>query len=99
MTDEVLEVVKKVEEVNGVEDVREGMDEVVAEEYFVSRGCIRGKQRDEQGCVAEVEELTVDVAETVMAMGESTIEVGVAWVVSEVESTPKRRLRKFCRLT
>ena len=48
MTDEVLEVVKKVEEVNGVEDVREGMDEVVAEEYFVSRdafGANRGTNK------------------------------------------------------
>ena len=37
MTDEVLEVVKKVEEDDEAEDVREGMDEVVAEGYFVSR--------------------------------------------------------------
>lgn len=35
MTDEVLEVVKKVEEDDEAEDVREGMDEVVAEGYLL----------------------------------------------------------------
>jgi hypothetical protein len=48
MTDEVLEVVKKVEEDDEAEDVREGMDEVVAEGYFVSReafGANRGTNK------------------------------------------------------
>jgi hypothetical protein len=65
---------------------------------------IRGKQRNIQGRATEdvtevkIKELSVDVTETVVAIGESTIEVTVGWT-ELVESMPKRSLRKFCRLT
>jgi hypothetical protein len=56
--------------------------------------CIRNKQRYVHGWAWEVGETGVlaDVAETVTATGESTIDVGVGWTVpgSVEEPRPKR---------
>lgn len=88
MTDEVLgvvEVVKVVKVDEEEEDVREGVEVV---EGWTTEG------------VAEDKGVLVDVTETVVAIGESTIEVGAGWLTS-VESMLKSALRRFgpCRWT
>ena len=93
---EVIKVVKEEDE----EDVREGID-VVAEGVLV--GDAFGVKRHVQDWATEgiVEDkgVLVDVTETVVATGESTVEVGVG--AMSLESTLKSALRRSgpCRWT